>query len=177
MDTQPEGRQIPTGQGQRDDPGDQDGRTSVSRQLGQQRAGQEQRVHDHCVDRCRGQQILDGVVLALARADEDVLDVEGERGQRRQALALGEARHDIAIVEVRLRRERDVLAPVAFTTPANLDPVRNRTVSPRATRWAAIGSSGATWPWIGTAAMRWLGMTVLLCGKGPLVRFGTGLVY
>ncbi len=47
------------------------------------------------------------------------------------------------------------VAPVAATTSANRAPVRKLTVSPRATRWAATGSSGATCPWTGTAAMRW----------------------
>ena len=106
-----EGRQVATGQGQRDDPGHQDGRTSLGRQLGQQRAGQEQRVDDDGVDRRRGQQLLDGGVLTLGRADEDVLDVEGDRGERRQAFALGEAGHEIAVVEVRVGRERDVGGP------------------------------------------------------------------
>ena len=106
-----ERRQVAAGQGQRDDPGHQDGRTLLGRQLGQQRARQEQRVDDHRVRLGGGQQLLDGGVLTLTRPDEDVLDVEGDRGERRHAFPLRETGDEIAVVEVRVRWERDVGGP------------------------------------------------------------------
>ncbi len=176
-DAETEGGQVATGERQGDDPGDHDRRTLIGRQLGQQGSGQEQRVHDHRVDRRRGQQLGDGGVLPLARADEDVLDVEGDGREGREAFALGEASHDIAVVEVRLRREGDVRGSGGGhgvgEAGSGEEPYG---VAPR----DQVGRDGQQRGDVpvdrdgGDEIARHDG---LLCGMGPLVRFGTGLVY